>query len=160
MEAGAVNEAQDRLVEIYNNLKAEAGGVSHDGHGDAAGLGRRPERAATPAASPEVAEVRARDAVVGLVRRLLRRPAARHRLVQLRVQAAGDGAAGPIGTDQLSLDNYREALNDTFFDDVPAAPCGSPITGTLLCLLIGFPVAYFIAVKVPPKWRGVAARLW
>ena len=25
MEAGAVNEAQDRLVEIYNKVKAEAG---------------------------------------------------------------------------------------------------------------------------------------
>ena len=29
------------------------------------------------------------------------------------------------------------------------------IIGTALCLLIGFPVAYFIAVKVPPRWRGV-----
>jgi spermidine/putrescine transport system permease protein len=29
------------------------------------------------------------------------------------------------------------------------------ITGTILCLLIAFPFAYWLAVKVPPRWRGL-----
>jgi len=29
------------------------------------------------------------------------------------------------------------------------------ILGTLLCLIIAFPFAYWLAVKVPEKWRGV-----
>ncbi len=29
------------------------------------------------------------------------------------------------------------------------------IVGTILCLLIGFPFAYWLAVKVPPRWRGL-----
>ena len=28
-------------------------------------------------------------------------------------------------------------------------------SGTILCLLIGFPFAYWLAVKVPPRWRGL-----
>jgi spermidine/putrescine transport system permease protein len=29
------------------------------------------------------------------------------------------------------------------------------IVGTILCLLIGFPFAYWLAVKVPARWRGL-----
>jgi spermidine/putrescine transport system permease protein len=29
------------------------------------------------------------------------------------------------------------------------------IVGTILCLLIAFPFAYWLAVKVPPRWRGL-----
>jgi spermidine/putrescine transport system permease protein len=65
---------------------------------------------------------------------------------------------GPIGTDQLSLDNYREALSDTFFKTFQNT-LRVAITGTLLCLVIGFPVAYFIAVKMPAKWRGLMLAL-
>jgi spermidine/putrescine transport system permease protein len=65
--------------------------------------------------------------------------------------AAGQG---PIGTDRLSLDNYREALSDTFFTTFQNT-LRVAITGTVLCLLIGFPAAYFIAVKMPAKWRGL-----
>ena len=65
---------------------------------------------------------------------------------------------GPIGTDRLSLDNYREALSDTFFTTFRNT-LRVAITGTLLCLFIGFPVAYFIAVKMPAKWRGLMLAL-
>ncbi len=61
---------------------------------------------------------------------------------------------GPIGTDHLSLQNYRDALSDTFFKTFQNT-FRVAVVGTALCLLIGFPVAYFIAVKVPAKWRGL-----
>ena len=61
---------------------------------------------------------------------------------------------GPIATDHLSLQNYRDALSDTFFKTFQNT-FSVAIIGTALCLLIGFPVAYFIAVKVPAKWRGL-----
>ena len=52
-----------------------------------------------------------------------------------------------------TLDRYGDALSATFFR-VMKQTLRISITGTILCLLIGFPVAYFIAVKVPPRWRG------
>ncbi len=61
---------------------------------------------------------------------------------------------GPIGTDHLSLQNYRDALSDTFFRTFQNT-LRVAVIGTALCLFIGFPVAYFIAVKVPAKWRGL-----
>ena len=54
-----------------------------------------------------------------------------------------------------TLDRYGDALSATFFR-VMKQTLRISITGTILCLLIGFPVAYFIAVKVPPRWRGAA----
>ncbi|HTN79584.1 MAG TPA: ABC transporter permease [Acidimicrobiales bacterium] len=61
---------------------------------------------------------------------------------------------GAIATDKLSLQNYRDALSDTFFKTFQNT-FRVAVIGTALCLLIGFPVAYFIAVKVAPKWRGL-----
>jgi spermidine/putrescine transport system permease protein len=64
------------------------------------------------------------------------------------------GTAGDVDLSPLTLERYREAFNATFFD-VMKQTLRTSIIGTLLCLLIGFPVAYFLAVKVPPRWRGV-----
>ena len=61
-----------------------------------------------------------------------------------------------IGLDRLSLDNYRKALERRPLSRrVRAARCASRVIGTALCLLIAFPFAYWLAVKVPAQWRGV-----
>ena len=59
-----------------------------------------------------------------------------------------------IATDNLSLDRYAESFSDTF-RSVFTGTLRISIVGTLLCLLIGFPFAYWLAVKVPPRWRGL-----
>jgi spermidine/putrescine transport system permease protein len=68
------------------------------------------------------------------------------------------GSAGKVDLDQLTLERYREAFDETFFT-VMKQTLRTSIIGTLLCLLIGFPVAYFIAVKVPQRWRAVLLAL-
>ena len=67
-----------------------------------------------------------------------------------------------IATDQLSFDRYREVWRSvsaekprqrflqTFRNTLQIS-----ILGTLLCLLIGFPFAYWLAVRVDPRWRGL-----
>lgn len=59
-----------------------------------------------------------------------------------------------VSTDQLSLDRYAESFSDTF-RSVFTGTLQISIVGTLACLLIGFPFAYWLAVKVPSRWRGV-----
>ena len=59
-----------------------------------------------------------------------------------------------IATDQLSFDRYVESFSDTF-RTVFSGTLRISITGTILCLLIAFPFAYWLAVKVPPRWRGI-----
>ena len=59
-----------------------------------------------------------------------------------------------IATDQLSLGRYGEALSGTFLQTFRNTLQIS-ILGTLLCLVIGFPFAYWLAVKVDPRWRGL-----
>jgi spermidine/putrescine transport system permease protein len=63
-----------------------------------------------------------------------------------------------IATDQLSFDRYRDAFfgdaSETF-RQVFTGTLQISVTGTILCLLIGFPFAYWLAVKVPPRWRGL-----
>lgn len=53
-----------------------------------------------------------------------------------------------------TLQNFRDALTGTFFKTFRATLQIS-ILGTLLCLLIGFPFAYWLAIKVPPRFRGL-----
>jgi spermidine/putrescine transport system permease protein len=67
------------------------------------------------------------------------------------------GQLNTIATDKLGFTSYREAWTmsggavlDTFKNTLRIS-----IVGTLLCLIIGFPFAYWLAVKVPQKWRGV-----
>jgi spermidine/putrescine transport system permease protein len=56
--------------------------------------------------------------------------------------------------DVLTLDRYRESLSSTFFTTFTNTVQISVI-GTALCLLIGFPFAYWLAMRVPERWRGV-----
>ena len=55
---------------------------------------------------------------------------------------------------RLSLDRYREALADVLHD-VTTPPDRD--LGTLICLVIGIPMAYWMAVKVSPRWRTLPA---
>ncbi len=56
----------------------------------------------------------------------------------------------PVDLSQLGLHNYREVFSELFFD-VFASTLKIAVFATLLCLLIGFPVSYFIAFKVSEK---------
>jgi spermidine/putrescine transport system permease protein len=68
------------------------------------------------------------------------------------------GIFGTHANDILSFDRYAEALSPTFFT-VFANTLWVGIAGTLLCLLIGLPVAYWMAVKVPPSRHGLMLAL-
>lgn len=60
----------------------------------------------------------------------------------------------PIGLDRLSFDNYRETFSDVFVSTFRATVTIA-LVGTVLLLLIAFPLAYFIATRVSPRWRGL-----
>jgi spermidine/putrescine transport system permease protein len=59
----------------------------------------------------------------------------------------------PIATDKLSLERYHEALSGAFLH-VFSQTLQISILGTLICLLIGFPFAYWLATRVSQRWRG------
>ena len=63
------------------------------------------------------------------------------------------GIFGTHANDILSLDRYAEALSPTFFATFQNT-LWVGVVGTLLCFLIGTPVAYWMAVKVRPERRG------
>jgi spermidine/putrescine transport system permease protein len=64
----------------------------------------------------------------------------------------------PISMRGLSLSSYRDALSgpflQTFRNTLTIA-----VVGTVLCLIIGFPFAYSVAVRTAPRWRGIAIGL-
>ncbi|MGQ7311569.1 ABC transporter permease [Microbacterium arabinogalactanolyticum] len=60
--------------------------------------------------------------------------------------------------DRLSFDRYVEALSPTFFNTFQNT-FWVGVIGTLLCLIIGAPVAYWIAVKAAPSKRGMLLAL-
>ena len=64
------------------------------------------------------------------------------------------GSASAIGLDRLSLDRYREALDPAFLATFRST-LGIALTGTLLLLVVAFPLAYALATRVPPRWRGL-----
>ncbi len=68
------------------------------------------------------------------------------------------GIFGTHATDRLSFDRYAEALSPTFFT-VFLNTLWVGILGTLLCLLIALPVAYWMAVKAPPARRSLLLAL-
>jgi len=68
------------------------------------------------------------------------------------------GLFGTHATDRLSLDRYAEVLTPTFFDTF-VATLWIALAGTALCLVIGGPVAYWMAIKAPPSWRGLLLAL-
>lgn len=58
----------------------------------------------------------------------------------------------------LSLDRYVQAFNPTFLT-VFGRTLQISVVGTLLCLLIAFPMAYWMAVKLPSRFQGLAVAL-
>ena len=60
----------------------------------------------------------------------------------------------PVDLTKLSTNSYVEVFDETFFS-VFRATVRIAITATLLCLLIGLPVAYFAAFKVSERWRAI-----
>ncbi len=64
----------------------------------------------------------------------------------------------PVDLGSLTLENYREVFSDLFFG-VFRGTLEIAVLATLLCVLIGFPVAYFIAFKVSEKWRAILLAL-
>jgi spermidine/putrescine transport system permease protein len=60
----------------------------------------------------------------------------------------------PIATDKLSFGRYHDALSGPFLH-VFSQTLQISILGTILCFLIGFPFAYWLATRVQPRWRGV-----
>jgi spermidine/putrescine transport system permease protein len=63
-------------------------------------------------------------------------------------------AEGPVSLSQLSIQNYVAALSDVFFRVFQITIRTAGI-GTLLCAVIGFPVAYALALHVAEKWRSL-----
>jgi spermidine/putrescine transport system permease protein len=54
----------------------------------------------------------------------------------------------------LRFENYQKAFDPDYFPTFRRT-LQIAVTGTFFCLLIGVPFAYWLAVKVPAKWRGV-----
>src|SRR3954463_13179496 len=66
------------------------------------------------------------------------------------------GIFDQIATDQLSLGRYSEILQPTFFK-VFSQTLQISLIGTTMCFLIGFPFAYWLPVRVPPRGARLAA---
>jgi spermidine/putrescine transport system permease protein len=65
-----------------------------------------------------------------------------------------------ISTEHLSFGRYAEALDAQGpFRQVFRGTLQISIVGTLLCLVIGFPFAYWLAIRVQPRWRGLLLAL-
>lgn len=68
------------------------------------------------------------------------------------------GIFGTHANDILSLDRYVEAISPTFFATF-ANTLWVGVLGTALCFVIGTPVAYWMAFKVPANRRGLLLAL-
>ena len=66
----------------------------------------------------------------------------------------GVNEKGGVRTDRLSFDNYRDIWTEDF-RQVFWSTLRIAGTGTLACVLIGVPVAYFMAIKAGPKLRSL-----
>jgi spermidine/putrescine transport system permease protein len=72
-----------------------------------------------------------------------------------------EGSAGRVTYSSLTLDNYREALDgglDGTFFTVLKQGMRTTLLGTVLCLLIAFPLAYLLATKVK-RGKGIVLAL-
>ncbi|MCX6521717.1 MAG: ABC transporter permease subunit [Actinobacteria bacterium] len=66
----------------------------------------------------------------------------------------------PVDLSDPSLQNYRDVLDpDGVFFTTFKATIRIALIATTLCVLIGFPVAYFVAFKVREKWRATLLAL-
>ena len=147
MEAGAVNSAQGRWWTSGTRPRRPQEPDTRVAR-IAAGRGRRGREAPAPTR----AAVRPRIPGVASVHLLLRGPGPVHRLLLVRLQA-GSSSARSRRISCPSTDT-GSAFSGTF-RTVFSGTLQISIVGTLLCLLIGFPFAYWLAVKVPPRWRGL-----
>ena len=64
------------------------------------------------------------------------------------------GIFGTHAEDILSFDRYGEALSPVFFSYF-SNTLWVGVVGTVLCFIVGAPMAYWIAVKAPVRLRGV-----
>jgi spermidine/putrescine transport system permease protein len=60
----------------------------------------------------------------------------------------------PVDFSQLSTNSYSAVFDETFFKTFRGTLRISVIA-TAMCVLIGLPVAYFAAFKVPEKWKAI-----
>ena len=63
-----------------------------------------------------------------------------------------------VATDQLSFDRYPEAMSASFVSTF-FATLRISVVGTILCLIIALPFAYWLAIKVSPARRSLALAL-
>ncbi|BBZ29297.1 ABC transporter permease [Mycolicibacterium madagascariense] len=68
------------------------------------------------------------------------------------------GLYGTHANDVLSLDRYGQAASPAFLA-IFVRTLKIAVTGTVLCLVIAFPMAYWMAVKLSSTWRGVLLAL-
>jgi spermidine/putrescine transport system permease protein len=68
------------------------------------------------------------------------------------------GIFGTHANDILSFDRYAEAVSPTFFATFQNT-LWVGVIGTVLCFVIGAPVAYWMAFKVAPQRRGILIAL-
>jgi spermidine/putrescine transport system permease protein len=68
------------------------------------------------------------------------------------------GLFGTHANDVLSFDRYVEVLTPTFFTTF-LNTLWIGIAGTAICFLIGAPVAYWMAFKVPARFKGLLLAL-
>jgi spermidine/putrescine transport system permease protein len=52
------------------------------------------------------------------------------------------------------VDNYRLIFSDPLYYGSILKSVEVTLTVSVICLLIGYPIAYFIAVQAPPRWRA------
>jgi spermidine/putrescine transport system permease protein len=64
------------------------------------------------------------------------------------------GIFGTHANDVLSLDRYKEALDSAYLPTFTNT-LKIGLIGTTLCLVIALPFSYWLAVKMPSRWRGL-----
>ena len=60
----------------------------------------------------------------------------------------------PVDLSSLSSNSYSSVFDETFFK-VFRATLRISIVATIMCVIIGLPVAYFVAFKVTEKWKAI-----
>ncbi len=55
----------------------------------------------------------------------------------------------------FTLENYSKFFGDRFYQDVLLVTLGMSAASTAICLMLGFPVAYFLARIASDRWKSV-----
>ncbi|MBP33482.1 ABC transporter permease [Methylobacterium sp.] len=61
---------------------------------------------------------------------------------------------GELMVEGLTLTNYAKFLHDAFYRDVLLTTLWVAALSTLICLVLGFPVAYALVRQVGPRWKS------